>query len=91
MTLKAELELRPDADKAEVSNNNRGTIEARAASAGTYPNKLNKPAVQSTTHLAVPQFSARQLYFTVGLYGILLSSALWASINVLNWVWHKLL
>ena len=91
MTLKAELELRPYADKTEVSNNNRGTIEARAASAGTYPNKHNKPAVQSTTHLAVPQFSARQLYFTVGLYGILLSSALWASINVLNWVWHKLL
>ena len=87
MTLKAELELRPDADKAEVSNNNRSTIEARLASVDAYP----RPAVQNTTHFAVPQFSARQLYLTAGLYGILLSSALWASINVLNWVWHKLL
>ena len=90
MTFKAELELRPDADKAEVSNNNRSTIGARSAT-DAYPNKLNRPAVQNITHLAVPQFSARQLYLTAGLYGILLSSALWASINVLNWVWHKLL
>jgi hypothetical protein len=33
----------------------------------------------------------KHLVATVGLYAILISGGLWASINVLCWFWHQLL
>jgi hypothetical protein len=92
MTVKAEVECRQDADKPAVSKHyGSGALNAGMASADRPSNKLNKLALQGESALALPQFSARQVYLKVGLYGILLSSALWASVNGLNWIWHKLL
>jgi hypothetical protein len=92
MTVKVEMELRQEAEKAEVSNNyGPGGVSAGLASANRYWSEPNDPGVQNARALALPQFSARQVYFTVALYGILLSSALWVSVNLLKWVWHRLL
>jgi hypothetical protein len=92
MTIKAEVEPRQAADRAEVSNNYRtGFAHSGFAPVDRHSSKLDKPGFQGAKTLVLPQFSVRQVYITVGLYGILLSSALWASVNVLQWVWHKLL
>jgi len=92
MTVKAEVEPRQAADSAEVSNKyETGFAGSGRGPADLHSRKLNKPGVQSAKTLVLPQFSVRQVYFTVGFYGILLTSALWASVNALQWVWHKLL
>lgn len=92
MTVKAEVEPRQQADRAEVSEVYGTSLpNARLAPMDGYPSKLNQTGLQGAKAMALPQFSVRQVYFTVGLYGILLSSALWASVNILQWIWHKLL
>jgi hypothetical protein len=35
--------------------------------------------------------SPTRIYLTVGLYGLLFFGALWASLNLLHWFWHRLL
>ena len=92
MTVKAEVEPRQEADRAAVSNHYGTSLaNTRLDPLDRYPGKLDKPGIQSAKIMVLPQFSAKQVYFTVGVYGILLSSALWASVNALQWVWHKLL
>jgi hypothetical protein len=92
MTVKAEVEPRQEADRAEVSNDYGPSLaNADLARTNRYPSKLNKHGVQGAKTMVLPQFSVKQVYFTVGVYGILLSSALWASVSILQWVWHKLL
>ena len=92
MTVKAEVELRQEADRVEVSNDyGSGLADSGLSRMDRYSSNLKKPGVQNAKTMALPQFSVKQVYFTVGVYGILLSSALWASVNILQWVWHKLL
>jgi hypothetical protein len=92
MTVKAEVELRQKAERAEPSKKQaNGPAMARMTASQRYAELPENAGPQRTTSAAIPQFSARQVYSTIGLYGILLFSALWASINVLSWVWRKLL
>lgn len=84
MTAKAELEERQDAASVEVPKKDFLRSERQRF---TY---AHAPTMRTTSVAAAP-FSARQVYFTVSLYGVLLVGGVWATINVLNWFWHKLL
>jgi len=35
--------------------------------------------------------AAKQFYVSLCLYGVLISSGLWASLNLLHWFWRNLL
>ena len=83
MTVKAEAEERVEPALEEAS-------KPRVASAGARrPFVAGSAAARETTQVA--PFSAKHIYLTFGFYSALLASGIWASINVLNWVWHKLL
>jgi hypothetical protein len=92
MTVKAEVQPRQEAGRAAASNNYGTSLaNTRLDPSNPHPSKPDKPGIQSAKIMVLPQFSAKQVYFTVGVYGILLSSALWVSVNILQWVWHTLL
>jgi hypothetical protein len=84
MTAKVESEERQEAASVEVS---KKKIDLSERQRFVYS---HAPAMR-TTSLAAAPFSAKQLYFTVSVYGILLAGGVWATVNVLNWFWHKLL
>ena len=56
--------------------------ESRDQSA-TAPARANQAAQADAT--------SPRVVFTFGVYVILLSAGLWATINVLRWFWHRLL
>jgi len=85
MTAKAELEERQDTATAEISKRDFARSGERQRFIYAHAPTLR------TTSVAVAPFSAKQIYFTVGLYGVLLAGGVWATVNVLNWFWHKLL
>jgi len=39
--------------------------------------------------LAKPQMSAKEVYLTLGMYGLLIGGALWASLNLIHWLWMR--
>jgi hypothetical protein len=84
MTLKMELEERQDSASTQVS-------KKEFPRTGERQRDLYASPAPRTASMAVEPYSAKQIYFKVCVYGILLAGGLWATINVLSWFWHKLL
>jgi hypothetical protein len=82
-TIQAEPTLKPGADAPVAAPAQKFARETHTV---THATATTKDAAQ-----LIPGNQQRQMAVVVGLYAILVSGALWASLNLLRWFWHQLL
>jgi hypothetical protein len=85
-----EQESRAVADSCACHQSSSEPRSLRFADTMRTETQTNTSAKAAEAVTAIANSPAR-IYLTVGLYGLLFFGALWASLNLLHWFWHRLL